>query len=292
MKGNFKVWIEASRPKTLLAAAVPVIVGSAVAIYHSAFRADTALIALICSLLIQIATNFVNDLYDFLAGSDNSNRKGPKRASVSGLISTSSMKKAIYITFGTAFILGLYLVYTGGLLILLIGILSIMAGFAYTAGPFPLAYNGLGDIFVFVFFGLVATTGTYFVQAGEITPLAFWASVPVGALVTNILVVNNYRDIEEDRISNKRTLAVIFGKTFTRIQYIVFMLISYIIPVFVYISFKSDIYVFLPLLSLPLSVKLIRMIFSLEGSDLNKTLELTAKLSGLYAILFAAGILI
>ncbi len=292
MKGNFKVWIEASRPKTLLAAAVPVIVGSAVAIYHSAFRADTALIALICSLLIQIATNFVNDLYDFLSGSDNSNRKGPKRASVSGLISTSLMKKAIYITFGTAFILGLYLVYTGGLLILLIGILSIMAGFAYTAGPFPLAYNGLGDIFVFVFFGLVATTGTYYVQAGEITPLAFWASVPVGALVTNILVVNNYRDIEEDRISNKRTLAVIFGKTFTQIQYIVFMLISYIIPVFVYISFKSDVYVFLPLLSLPLSVKLIKMIFSLEGSDLNKTLELTAKLSGLYAILFAAGILL
>jgi len=183
-------------------------------------------------------------------------------------------------------------VFQGGWLILLIGIISILSGFAYTAGPFPLAYNGLGDIFVFIFFGFFGTVVTYFVQAHSISPLAFWASVPVGALITNILVVNNYRDYNEDRMVGKNTLAVKFGQKFTRIQYVVFMIISYIIPFLVYFTFKSELIILLPLISFPIAVKLIKMIYSLEGKELNNTLELTAKLSAIYGLLFAIGILL
>ncbi len=289
---KIQIWFVTARPKTLLAAIVPVIVGSAIAFNDDSFKFIPAAAALLCSLLIQIGTNFVNDLYDFKKGTDKKDRVGPRRALVEGLLTVNEMKAGIAATFISAFLLGLYLVYIGGWLIFLIGIVSIAAGFAYTAGPYPLAYNGLGDVFVFLFFGTVATTGTYFVQTGDISLFAFWASIPVGALVTNILVVNNYRDIDEDRIANKNTLAVKLGKTFTRLQYVSFMIISYLVPFVVYVTFKNSPFVFLPLLSFPLSVKLVKMIYKLEGSELNKTLELTAKLSGIYAILFAIGIIL
>ena len=197
-------WILASRPKTLLAAIVPVLIGSALAIKADKYHFYASLIALICSIAIQIGTNFVNDLYDFLAGSDSKNRLGPQRALSSGLITVTEMKWAIFITFSSTFLLGMYLVYLAGWVIFLVGILSIFAGIAYTAGPYPLAYNGLGDIFVFIFFGFVGTVGTYFVQALEINSFVVWASIPVGALITNILVVNNYRDVEEDKMHGKK----------------------------------------------------------------------------------------
>ncbi len=289
---KFDAWILASRPRTLPAAVVPVIVGSSIAIHYGKFHLTAALIALLCSLLIQIGTNFVNDLFDFLHGTDKKDRVGPQRAVVTGIISVAEMKFGIILTFGSSFLLGLFLVYLGGWLILVLGILSILAGIAYTAGPYPLAYNGLGDIAAFIFFGLVGTVGTYYVQAGEVTAMVFWSSVPVGALITNILVVNNYRDREEDRSNGKNTLAVLFGERFTRIQYVFFMIVSYAIVFIVYFTYKHDLIVFLPLLSFPLSIKLIRMIFTLRGSELNKTLELTAKLSAIYGFLFAAGILI
>ncbi|MCL4547826.1 MAG: 1,4-dihydroxy-2-naphthoate octaprenyltransferase, partial [Bacteroidetes bacterium] len=198
----------------------------------------------------------------------------------------------IYISFGLSFVLGMYLVSIGGWFILFLGVISILAGVAYTAGPFPLAYNGLGDIAVFIFFGFVGTVGTYYVQTLTITSMAFWSSVPVGALITNILVVNNYRDREEDRSNGKNTLAVIFGEKFTRLQYLTFMIVSYAILFVVYFTYKKSLWIFLPLLSLPISIKLIRMIYSLRGKELNKTLELTAKLSAIYGLLFAAGILL
>jgi len=289
---KFDAWILASRPRTLAAAVMPVIVGSSIAIHDGVFHPLAALVALLCSLLIQIGTNLVNDLFDFLHGSDKKDRVGPLRATASGLLSKYEMKVGIFFTFGLSFILGLYLVYLGGLFILLIGIFSILAGIAYTAGPFPLAYNGLGDIAVFIFFGFIGTVGTYFVQANEITAMVFWSSIPVGALITNILVVNNYRDREEDHSNGKKTLAVIFGERFARIQYVFFMIVSYAILFVVYFTFKKSILIFLPLLSLPLSIKLIRMIYTLRGRELNKTLELTAKLSALYGLLFAAGILL
>jgi 1,4-dihydroxy-2-naphthoate octaprenyltransferase len=289
---KFEAWILASRPRTLAAAIVPVVIGSSIAIHDDVFKPIAAIIALLCSLLIQIGTNLVNDLYDFLRGSDKNDRIGPLRASASGLLSKQEMNAGIYISFGLCFLLGMYLVNIGGPFILFIGVISIVAGIAYTAGPFPLAYKGLGDIAVFLFFGFVGTIGTYYVQSNTISALSFWASVPVGALITNILVVNNYRDREEDRSNGKHTLVVIFGETFGRMQYLFFMIISYAILFVVYFTFKKSLVIFLPLLSLPLSIKLVKMIFTLRGSELNKTLELTAKLSALYAFLFAAGILL
>lgn len=289
---KFDAWVLAARPRTLLASIVPVLVGTAIAVHDNKFKLSLSLVALLCSLLIQIGTNFVNDLFDFLKGTDKEGRVGPVRAVASGIISPSEMKIGIIFTFSICFLLGLYLVYIGGWKILIIGIVSILAGIAYTAGPYPLAYNGLGDIFVFLFFGFVGTVGTYYVQAHEVSAFAYWASVPVGALVTNILVVNNFRDREEDKLNGKNTLAVLLGPKFAQIQYLTFMAISYLVPVIVFFTYKRSIFVFLPLLSLPLSIKLIKMIYTLKGTELNKTLELTAKLSGLYSLLFAAGILI
>jgi 1,4-dihydroxy-2-naphthoate octaprenyltransferase len=289
---KFNLWITASRPKTLPAAVTPVIVGSAIAGFEHKFNLVPALFALVISLLIQIATNFVNDLYDYLKGTDKPDRVGPQRLLTSGLISPQEMKLAIYITFGLAFLLGLYLVYLGGWIVLLIGVLSIAAGINYTAGPFPFAYNGLGDLFVFIFFGIVATVGTYFVQALSFSSLALWASVPVGLLITNILVVNNYRDADEDKLAEKKTLAVRFGKSFARGQYLVSVIISYAILFVIYFEYQTTAWIFLPLLSLPLAVKLVRMIYTLTGSPLNETLALTGIFSTLYGLLFAIGLLL
>jgi 1,4-dihydroxy-2-naphthoate polyprenyltransferase len=289
---KFDAWILASRPKTLLAGAVPVVVGTSIAVHDGVFQPIVALSALLCSILIQVGTNLVNDLFDFLHGSDKHGRVGPQRATASGLLSKREMKFGICFTFGLSFFLGMYLVYLGGTFILIIGVASIFAGIAYTAGPFPLAYKGLGDIAVFIFFGFVGTIGTYYVQSLAINQMSFWASIPVGALITNILVVNNYRDREEDESNGKNTLVVIFGERFGRLQYLTFMLLSYAILFVVYFTFKKSILIFLPLLSLPLAIKLIKMIYTLRGSELNKTLELTAKLSALYGLLFAAGILL
>ncbi|MCH8942591.1 MAG: 1,4-dihydroxy-2-naphthoate polyprenyltransferase [Bacteroidetes bacterium] len=291
-RNKFKSWILASRPKTLPAAIVPIIVGSSLAYSEEKFILLNSLIALFCSLLIQIGTNFVNDLYDFLKGSDKKDRKGPQRVLANGIISVNEMKIGSVLTFLLAFVAGLYLVYIGGIIILIIGIASILAGIAYTAGPFPLAYNGLGDLFVFIFFGIVATMGTYYVNTFEFSLLSFLASIPVGALITNILLVNNYRDINEDKIANKKTTTVIFGKIFTRRQYIFLIVFSYIIPVTFFVFFNYSYLIFLPFLSIPLSAYLIKMLYTLDGEALNKALELSAKLSGLYGILFSIGLIL
>jgi 1,4-dihydroxy-2-naphthoate octaprenyltransferase len=282
-------WLIASRPRTLLAAFVPVMVGSAVAFNEGKLNIIFSLAALICSVLIQVGTNFTNDLYDYLNGADTVKRKGPRRVLASGLISVNEMKAAIILTFLTAFLIGLYLVYHGGFVILAIGVLSILAGFAYTAGPYPLAYNALGDVFVFTFFGIVGTVGTYFLHTKELSFVSFISSVPVGALVTNILVVNNYRDIDEDKVSGKRTLAVKFGKNFSRYQFILLIVISFLVPLLLFISFDASIFIFLPYLTLPIAYKVITMIYTLTGIEMNKTLELTAKLSAIYGLLFSAG---
>ncbi len=289
-KTKIESWIVASRPKTLLAAVVPVMVGSAVAFNEKKLVIIYSLVALICSILIQVGTNYANDLYDFINGADNEKRKGPRRVLASGLISVKEMKLGIILTFGFAFLFGLYLVYEGGFVILVIGILSILAGLAYTAGPFPLAYNGLGDVFVFMFFGIVGTAGTYYLHTKDLTLVSFIASVPVGALITNILVVNNYRDIEEDKAAGKHTLAVKFGKTFTRYQFISLTIISFLIPALLYVFFNYSILIFLPYLTFPAAYKIIVMLHKLDGMELNKTLELAARLSALFGILFSIGL--
>lgn len=285
-------WILASRPRTLPAALVPVMVGSALAVYQGIFFPTYSIIALLCSALIQIGTNFTNDLYDHLKGSDTKERKGPLRVLASGLISVREMKWGIFLVFFFAFLLGLYLVYSVGLIILWIGIFSILAGLAYTAGPFPLAYNGLGDLFVFIFFGIVGTVGTYYLHAQQFTFLAFLISLPVGALITNILIVNNYRDIEEDKTAGKITLAVVLGKEFSRYEYIFFILVSFFVPFLLHFKYDFSFWIFLPYLTLPLAITLVKMIYSLNGTQLNKTLELSAKFSAFFGILFSFGILL
>ncbi len=289
---KLKNWVLASRPKTLPAAVAPVLIGTSVAYYDNKINFIAAFIALICSLLIQIGTNFVNDLYDHLKGSDSEDRVGPERALATGIISINEMKLAIYLTFGVTFFLGLYLVNLAGWPILLVGILSIASGYAYTAGPYPLAYNGLGDIFVFIFFGVVAVVGTYYVQALQLTEMIFIASIPAGTLITNILVVNNYRDIDEDRKNNKNTLAVLFGRKFSQVQYLLQLLAAYAVPIYIFIRYEVSWAVLLPLITLPLGMKLFKMLINLKGEELNKTLELTAKLSVIFSILFSIGFLL
>jgi len=285
-------WILASRPRTLPAALVPVMVGSALAIYHGIFFPAYSIVALLCSILIQIGTNFTNDLYDYLKGTDTKERKGPLRVLASGLISVKEMKWGIFLVFFTAFLLGLYLVYSVGIMILWIGIFSIIAGLAYTAGPFPLAYNGLGDLFVFIFFGIVGTVGTYYLHAQQFTSLAFLISLPVGALITNILIVNNYRDIEEDKTAGKNTLAVLLGREFSRYEYVFFILVSFFIPFLLHFKYDFNIWIFLPYITLPIAITLVKMIYALTGTQLNKTLELSAKFSAIYGLLLSIGIIL
>jgi 1,4-dihydroxy-2-naphthoate octaprenyltransferase len=285
-------WILASRPKTLLAAVVPVMVGSALAISHNQFTFIYSLVALLCSVLIQIGTNFTNDLYDHLKGADNKDRKGPERLLNSGLITPTEMKIAITLVFGLSFLLGLYLVYSVGTVILIIGVLSIAAGLAYTAGPYPLAYNGLGDVFVFAFFGIIGTTGTYYLHLQEFTLLSLLISLPVGALITNILVINNYRDIDEDREANKNTLVVKLGKRFARFQIISSIILSYLILFILYAQFNFNYWIFLPLSTIPIAYLQIKMLYTYEGTQLNKTLELSAKYAALFGLLFSVGIIL
>jgi 1,4-dihydroxy-2-naphthoate octaprenyltransferase len=289
---KFESWILASRPRTLLAAVVPVIVGSALAISQNKFTLILSLIAMFCSILIQVGTNFTNDLYDYLKGSDKEDRVGPQRVLVSGFISPTEMRIGIIIAFSFSFLFGLYLVSSAGIVILIIGVISILAGLAYTAGPFPLAYNGLGDVFVFTFFGIVGTTGTYYLHLHEFSLLSFLTAVPVGALITNILVVNNYRDIEEDREADKYTLAVKLGKKFTRFQFFNSITISYLILFIIYFKYDFTYWIFLPLISLPFAAKLISMLRKLEGKELNKTLELSAKYAALFGLLFSLGLIL
>lgn len=289
---KWKIFILASRPKTLPAAFAPVIVGSALAVNSHSFKLLNALIALICSTLIQVGTNYVNDLYDFLAGTDKKERVGPMRALASGLLTVKEMRLAIIFTFSTVFVLGLYLVFESSYWILLVGILSIVAGFAYTAGPYPLAYHALGDLFVFLFFGLVGTMGTYYVQALTLNMISFFASIPVGLLIVNILVVNNYRDIDEDKLNNKITLAVKIGSKATKVQYILSIFISYLSVIIIYFYYLNKISVLLPILLFPFALKLINMILHLQGKELNKTLAMTAAFSGFFSLMLAIGIIV
>ena len=209
--GAIQTWVLAARPKTLSAAAAPVLAGIGFAVADGAFRAMPALAALVGGLLIQIATNLANDYYDFVKGGDTDERLGPTRVTQSGLLPPSAVKRGMMVTLGLAFLVGIYLVSVGGWPIVVIGLLSLICAVAYTGGPFPLAYNGLGDVFVFVFFGPVAVGGTYWVQALDITPDVLLAGAGLGAFATGILVVNNLRDRQTDEKAGKRTLAVRFG---------------------------------------------------------------------------------
>ncbi len=289
---QFQIWLLAARPKTLPAAAAPVIVGTAVAIGEGVFSFWPALAALLGALLIQIGTNFANDVFDYKKGADTTDRLGPMRVTQAGLLLPRQVMAGMWATFGLAALIGLYLVFVGGWPIVVIGILSIASGIAYTGGPFPLGYNGLGDLFVFVFFGLVAVCGTYYVQALTVSPAALWAAVPVGLLATAILVVNNLRDIETDRAAGKKTLAVRFGERGAQVEYLLLVGLSYIIPLIMWLTGSSTPWVMLSWLSLPLVKSLVQLIMNEKGRPLNQALAGTARLELVYAFLFSVGLVI
>jgi 1,4-dihydroxy-2-naphthoate octaprenyltransferase len=286
-----RAWLLASRPATLPAAAVPVFVGAGAAISEGAsLRPLVFAVTLVCALLIQIGTNFANDYSDFHRGADHEGRLGPVRVTQSGLITQAGVRRGIAVAFGAAALLGLWLAWIGGWPIIIIGALSILSGLAYTGGPFPFGYYGLGDVFVFVFFGLIAVTGTAFLQTGTWGQLALILSVPVGLLVTNILVINNLRDLPTDRAANKRTLAVRLGDRATRVQYAFFVVVSYAIPLVLAITDASRRWLMLTWLTLPLGIILTRTVLSgLAGRDLNPILKKTGQLLLLFGVLLAAG---
>lgn len=286
-------WIEAMRLRTLPAGIVPVLTGSSLAYHDSVLNPVASSVALICALLIQIATNFANDYFDHVKGADTEERVGFVRASSSGLIPPRAMFNAAVLTFGLAFLLGLYLVWIGGWVILAIGIAGIISGFAYTGGPYPLAYNGWGDVFVFIFFGIIAVCGTYYVNALNWSAEAFLLSLVIGALCTNILVVNNLRDVETDAKTNKRTLGVIFGETFLKFEYALLLLLSFIIPILLWLNGDFNAWIMLPLLTLPMAIPLyIRIINAEEKSLLNPLLASSAQFMTLFAVLLSAGLII
>ncbi|HEY1109959.1 MAG TPA: 1,4-dihydroxy-2-naphthoate polyprenyltransferase, partial [Opitutaceae bacterium] len=226
-----EIWIGAARPRTLPAAIAPVLVGTALAWHDGRLVGAAAALCLLFALLVQIGTNFANDYFDFVKGADTAARVGPRRAVAAGLVAPATMKRAMILTFVAAFAAGLGLLYWGGPWLLVIGVTSILCGIAYTGGPYPLAYHGLGDVFVFIFFGLVAVGGTYFVQAGVVTLDTLLAGTAIGALSANILVVNNYRDVETDAAAGKRTLVVRLGRGAARAQFGGSLLVAAAVPV-------------------------------------------------------------
>jgi 1,4-dihydroxy-2-naphthoate polyprenyltransferase len=288
-----KTWIQAARPQTLPAAFVPVLVGAAIAWQHHSLMWDATLVALFCAFAIQIGTNFANDYFDYVKGADTPDRIGFERATSAGKVTPASMLRATFIAMGIAFLAGLYLVWIGGWVILWIGILSLIFGVLYTGGPFPLGYNGLGDLFVFIFFGFVAVMGTVYVNTLQWLPDAFWASIPVGALCVNILVVNNLRDVEQDRISGKRTLGVLLGDTALKIEYLTMLLLAYLVPFGFVIIYGYSYWILLPLLTLPLAwIRLSEVWNHTDKRTLNDTLESTAKFMVIFGLLFALGMVL
>jgi 1,4-dihydroxy-2-naphthoate octaprenyltransferase len=284
------IWLAATRPRTLPAAVAPVLVGTAAAWREGKCDGAAAGLCLLFAVLVQIGTNFANDYYDFIKGADTATRVGPKRAVASGLIPPATMKGALRVVFAAAFLSGLGLIAWGGPWLLAVGVASILCGFAYTGGPFPLGYHGLGDVFVFVFFGLVAVCTTCFVQAGKVTLAAWLAAVPIGLLTANILVVNNYRDVDTDTVAGKRTLVVRFGRGFARAQYGLSLVIALLVPL-IFFAYDRHVWSLLPLGVVPMAWSHFQRLSEKKSpSELIALLGDTGKLLSLYALLLAAGL--
>lgn len=284
-----RTWVLAARPRTLAAAFAPVLIGTAMAYADGVLHLPSALVALFCAILIQIGTNFANDYFDFLKGADTADRLGPLRVTQAGLVTLEMMKQATLIVFTLACLGGAYLIWRGGWPILLIGVLSILSGIMYTAGPHALGYLGLGDLFVLVFFGLAAVGGTYYVQALTVTPEALIAGVAPGLLSVAILVVNNLRDLEDDCKVGKKTLAVRFGRRFAQWQYLFSVVVASLIPVLLYLVFNASLFVLIATLVLPAALPACRAVFSRTGAALNPILGTTGKLLLVYSVLFSIG---
>jgi 1,4-dihydroxy-2-naphthoate octaprenyltransferase len=275
----------------LTAAFVPVAVGSAVAQALDSFALYPALAALLGAVWIQIGTNFANDVFDFKKGADTEERVGPIRAAQAGLLTPRQLYAGMFVAFGIATLCGIYLLSLGGWPIAIIGIASVLSGIAYTGGPYPLGYNGLGDVFVMIFFGFVAVCGTVYVQMGAIPQLAWWASLPVGSLATSILVVNNIRDADTDQLCGKRTLAVRFGRSAARLEYVLLIAAAFVVPVTLVARGQVGLLGLLCCLSAPLAIRLIRGVCSsTDAKVLNACLKGSAALLLVHGSLFAAGL--
>lgn len=295
--GRLRLWWMAARPHTLPAAVAPVLVGTAAGLATMGGARELRLLpflaALLGSLLIQVAANFANDYSDFHRGADTHERLGPTRVTQAGLLTPAQVRRGIGVTILASLLVGAYLVWVGGWPIVAIGIASILCMLAYTGGPWPYGYHGLGELFVFIFFGLVAVGGSAYLQTGGLDAIALLAAVPVGLLITNILVVNNLRDLATDRAANKRTLAVRVGDRATRWQYASLVSLAYAAPVAMLATGRVGPWVLLPWLSLPLAVGAVRELMSgMSGVALNHMLARTGRLQLLYGVLLSVGLLL
>lgn len=285
----FKNWILAARPKTLSASVVPVLIGTALA--PAPIRWTMFACALTGALCIQIATNFINDALDFRKGADTVERLGPVRVTQAGFMTAEQVLGAAYGFFAIAAVCGIPLIIRGGWPLVAIGITSIVAAYIYTGGPYPLAYNGLGELFVIVFFGFVAVGGSYYVQTLTVSPSVILAGFNAGALATVLLVINNLRDVETDRKTNKRTLAVRLGEKFSRYEIAFFALAPFVPQIFIAQLRHSD-RMFLPLIALLVAFRLVSRVFTSSGRDLNRCLALAGVEQWLFGILFVIGAVI
>lgn len=289
---TFSHWIRALRPKTLPASIVPVVLGISAAYHDNAkLNVITTILTLLCGLGIQILTNFVNEIYDFKKGVDTDERKGPVRAVAKGIISIRQMTIASFAVGIVTLLLGLYLVYVSGYVILLVGIISLFLAYGYTAGPFPLSYLGIGDIFVLIFFGIVAVNGTYYIQTHAFSDEVFWMSLPIGFFAMNILGVNNIRDVKTDKRAKKITLPVRIGVKNAIFLYVGLTALAYFTGIFIIFLMHDYVYA-LPLLTLPLGIKLCIQIFRKHGEELNTVLAGTAMLTFFYGMLFSLSLVI
>ncbi len=291
MLASVVTWFVAARPKTLTAAGAPVLVGLALATLAVDLNWMIALVTLFSAVFIQVGTNYANDYYDFLKGSDTDSRLGPPRAILTGDVKAGHMLSASLISFFISALLGLLLIWHGGWAILVIGSVSLLSGFFYTAGPYPLAYLGLGDIFVYVFFGPVAVLGTYYLQTGIWSMPALWTGSACGLLTNTILVVNNQRDVEEDRAANKKTVAVRFGVGFTKVEYVACYVLTAVCIIGTIFCFGNS--QWLSLLVLLPSIENMMQIGRVDtAAEYNKLLENSAKSVLLYAILVIIGVVV
>lgn len=293
-KGSLKAYVLGARPKTLLIAVAPVMVGVATAVAMvgpSSVRWGAGLAALFGAVWITIGTNFANDVFDYEKGADTAERLGPTRVTQAGLLTPSQVRAAMAGSFAIATLCGAYLLMVAGWPVLAIGVVSIMAGIAYTGGPYPLGYNGLGELFVFVFFGLVAVCGTVFVTTGAVGALPWLMAVPSGALASCVLLVNNVRDVETDTVAGKRTLAVRYGRAFGVKLYGLALLLAYAAPaVAVALGMARWPAAVLPLVSAPLAVRLAKKVNDERGEVLNARLGQTAALLLVHSVLLSVAL--
>jgi len=284
-----QIWFMAARPQTLFASVAPVLMGTAMAFGDGVHHFPTALVALVGAIAIQIGTNLVNDYGDFKRGADTANRLGPTRVTQAGLVTPKAMITAIAITFFIAITMSILLIQRAGMPIVIISILAIISAIIYTAGPFPLAYRGLGELFVFIFFGPVAVAGTYYVQSLEMNLAVILAGVAPGLLSAAILVVNNIRDINEDRVSGKKTLVVRFGLSFAIYEYLFFLFLANFMPVIIYFFTEDHIVTLVATVTSLLAIPVIINVLTHQGPALNQALADTARLLMIFSILFSLG---